>query len=93
MIEQVTQQIQIPALTVACGFEHVFGSKVLTATKAYGLSDPRASFWLQTKEGVPTAALYGNNGVLVVSGVLAGCSSSIKGSGWHRVKMSWLSLR
>ncbi len=67
MIEQVTQQTQIPALTAACGFEHVFGSKILTATKAYGLADPRASFWLQTKEGVPTAALYGNNGVLVVS--------------------------
>ena len=67
MLISVTQDSQIPDLTRACSFEHVFGSKILTAAKAYGFSDSRARFWLQTREGVPTAALYLNNAVLVIS--------------------------
>lgn len=64
MLSTVTQLSQ---LVDACAYERVFGSKILTAARAYGLQDPRVSFWLQTKDGLPTAALYNNGGVLVIS--------------------------
>lgn len=67
MLIPVLTEDKLPLLTAACGFEHVFGSKILTAARAYGLTDPRASFWVQAEGGCPTAALYLNNHVLVIS--------------------------
>lgn len=57
----------IPAFTAACAYERVFGSKALTALRAYGPADSRVQFHLLTAGGAPTAALYLANGVLVVS--------------------------
>ena len=57
----------VPALVRACGFEPVFGSKILTALRAYGICDPRARFWVQTEAEGETAALYLSGDVLVIS--------------------------
>lgn len=60
-----------PALTGdftrACAFERVFGSKILSLLKTYGLDDPRARFFLCGKSGAPTAALCLSGGVLLTS--------------------------
>lgn len=58
---------EIPAFTAACAHERVFGSKALTALRAYGLGDPRAKFYLCRKGNETAAALYLENGVLVIS--------------------------
>ncbi|MCQ5129374.1 GNAT family N-acetyltransferase [Butyricicoccus faecihominis] len=58
---------EIPAFTAACGHEHVFGSKALTALRAYGLGDPRARFYVCIKGREPAAALYQAGSVLVIS--------------------------
>lgn len=55
------------AFVTACAYERVFGSKILTAVRAYGLEDRRARFWLLTEEGAPAAALYLAGEVLVIS--------------------------
>ena len=67
MLYPLTDETRIPAFVQACAFERVFGSKVLTALQAYGLSDPNARFYLCEKDGSPAAALYLAEGVLVVS--------------------------
>ena len=67
MLKQLTDYHQVPAFIHACGFEHVFGSKVLTALRAYGLNDDRVRFYLCEENGDPTAAMYLMDGVLVVS--------------------------
>lgn len=66
MLAELTRE-RIPAFTAACAHERVFGSKALTALRAYGLSDPRARFFLCEEAAGPTAALYLADGVLVVS--------------------------
>ena len=66
MLTPLTERL-VPAFTEACGHEHVFGSKALTALRAYGLDDPKARFFLCTDGGDPTAALYLAGGVLVIS--------------------------
>lgn len=63
----LTSFCQIPAFTAACGFEPVFGSRALTALRAYGLSDDRARFYLCGAGAAPDAALYLTGGVLTVS--------------------------
>lgn len=67
MLTQVTMLSQIPAFSKACAYEHVFGSRALTALRAYGLEDSRVRFYLCAEEGEPAAALYLADGVLVVS--------------------------
>ena len=67
MLTQLTDYHQVPAFIQACGFEHVFGSKALTALRAYGLEDDRVRFYLCVENGVPSAAMYLMDGVLVVS--------------------------
>lgn len=67
MLIQLTKPAQIPAFTRACAYEHVFGSRSLTALRAYGLEDPRARFFLCLKDGAPAAALYLSQGVLTIS--------------------------
>lgn len=57
----------IPSFAAACAHERVFGSKALTALRAYGLGDPRARFFVCIKGREPAAALYLSGGVLVVS--------------------------
>ncbi|MDY5612635.1 GNAT family N-acetyltransferase [Dysosmobacter sp.] len=57
----------IPAFTEACTYERVFGSRIMTALRAYGPEDARALFWLLLKDDSPTAALYLAGDVLVVS--------------------------
>ena len=51
----------------ACGYEHVFGSKILTACATYGLIHPDHHFWLAEREGEPVGALYLNGKVLIIS--------------------------
>lgn len=67
MLIRLRKEEQVPAFVRACGFEHVFGSKALTALRAYGLKDDRVRFYLCEKNGSPTAAMYLMDGVLVVS--------------------------
>ena len=35
-----------PDFTAACAHEHIFGSRALTALRAYGLGDPSVQFYL-----------------------------------------------
>lgn len=58
---------EIPAFTAGCAREHVFGSKALTALRAYGLGDPCARFFVCMKGHEPAASLYLSGGVLVIS--------------------------
>ncbi|MBQ8144388.1 MAG: GNAT family N-acetyltransferase [Butyricicoccus sp.] len=51
----------------ACGYEQVFGSKILTAYTAYGLADPNHRFWIAFDGEKPTGALYLNGKVLIIS--------------------------
>ena len=67
MLTKLTDYHQVPAFIQACGFEHVFGSKALTALRAYGLNDDRVRFYLCEENSAPTAAMYLMDGVLVVS--------------------------
>lgn len=67
MLIQLTDPAQIPAFSRACAYEHVFGSKILTALRAYGLGDSRARFLLCIKDDTPAAALYLSQGVLTIS--------------------------
>ncbi|MEG2959154.1 MAG: GNAT family N-acetyltransferase [Oscillospiraceae bacterium] len=66
MLNKLTAE-QIPSFNVACAYEHVFGSKIFTAQRAYGLNRQDAQFFLQTQGETPCAALYLSRGVLVVS--------------------------
>lgn len=65
MLTPLTQDM-VPAFTAACAHERVFGSKVLTALKAYGLNSSTARFFL-AGEGDASAALYLAGGVLILS--------------------------
>lgn len=58
---------KIPAFTTACTYEHVFGSKALTAMRAYGLCNADVGFFLQTLNDEPVAAIYLHRGVMVIS--------------------------
>ena len=55
------------AFRTACGYEQVFGSKILTARAAYGVTHPDHRFWLAEREGEPVGALYLNGKVLIIS--------------------------
>lgn len=59
----------ISAFTEGCAYEHVFGSRALTALRAYGLGDGRARFYLCRKGHETAAALYLDtvNRVLTIS--------------------------
>lgn len=65
MLAPLTQDM-IAAFTAACAHERVFGSKALTALKAYGPGSPTARFFL-AGEGDSCAALYLAGGVLILS--------------------------
>lgn len=65
MLAPLTQDMAA-VFTAACTYERVFGSKVLTALKAYGLNSSTARFFL-AGEGDATAALYLAGGVLILS--------------------------
>ena len=67
MLIPLSDSRQIPSFIHACTYERVFGSKILTALRAYGLDDSRALFWLLLKDDVPTAALYLSGDVLIIS--------------------------
>lgn len=66
MLIQLTAA-DVPDFTLACSYEHVFGSRALTALRAYGLGDANARFFLCRKGREPAAALYLANGVLSIS--------------------------
>ena len=57
----------MPDFAAACAHEHVFGSRALTALRAYGLGNPSAQFYLCRKGREPAAALYLSGDVLTVS--------------------------
>nr|WP_302649875.1 GNAT family N-acetyltransferase [uncultured Agathobaculum sp.] len=57
----------IPDFAAACAHEHVFGSRALTALRAYGPGDPSVHFYLCRKGREPAAALYLAGDVLTVS--------------------------
>lgn len=93
MLIRLTEQNQIPAFTKACAYERVFGSKILTALRAYGLADERARFWLLLKNDLPTAALYLAGSVLVISACQeadpARIAELVKAEGVHEVDTNW----
>lgn len=66
MLKKLTQQ-ELPAFVRACAYERVFGSKAMTALRAYGLGSETNRFYLCAERGEPTAALYLSDGVLAVS--------------------------
>lgn len=58
---------KISALTAVCACEHIYGSKIVTCLKTYGLEDARHHFYLCMEEDEVTAALYSDGGVLTVA--------------------------
>ncbi len=58
---------QIPAFVRACSYEHVFGSRALTALRAYGIENSDVRFFLCGSESCPEAALCLQNGLLSVA--------------------------
>ena len=67
MLIHLEKEAQIPAFTQACAYERVFGSKTLTALRAYGTADGRFPFYLCVEGEEPTAALYLSGGILTIS--------------------------
>ncbi|WP_312634378.1 GNAT family N-acetyltransferase [Oscillibacter sp.] len=67
MLVPLTAPTQISAFSTACSYEHVFGSRALSALRAYGPGDVRARFYLCVEDGFPAAALCLSGGVLSVS--------------------------
>ncbi len=65
MISPLTPS-ELPAFTAACAFERIFGSRVLTALRLWGL-EGEAEFFLCRRDGDPAAALCLENGVLTVA--------------------------
>jgi GNAT superfamily N-acetyltransferase len=57
---------EIPAFVELCGLEHVFGAKMVTDLRAYGLQDSRAKFFLYRQKESPVAALCLCGGVLAI---------------------------
>lgn len=66
MLKKLTQE-EFPAFARACAYERVFGSKAMTALRAYGLESETNEFYLCSGPEGPAAALYLSGGVLVVS--------------------------
>lgn len=66
MLTKLTSEL-VPVFKEACNHEHVFGSRMITALKGYGLEDPKALFWVQLQDDVPTAALQLSAGVLTIA--------------------------
>lgn len=93
MLIQLTDPRQYPAFYRACSYEHVFGSKILTALHAYGMHDPRAKFWLLLDGDAPTAALYKTGSVLVISAApeadAAPIAELVKAEDIHEVDTNW----
>ena len=57
----------VPDFTAACAYEPVFGSRILTAWRAYGLHDADTQFYLCRAGRKATAALCLAGGVLSIS--------------------------
>lgn len=66
MLKKLTRR-ELPAFARACTHERVFGSKAMTALRAYGLESETHRFYLCAGQGGPAAALYLSGGVLVIS--------------------------
>lgn len=65
MLTPLSDHSQIPGFLMACSFEHVFGSRIYTALRTYGMSGGR--FFLLTQDDVAAAALYYSEKVLYLS--------------------------
>lgn len=57
----------VPAFTEACTYERVFGSRALTALRAYGLGSSEVQFYVCMRGRTPCAALSLSGGVLTIS--------------------------
>lgn len=66
MIKRLTRA-DVPAFARACAYERVFGSKAMTALRAYGPESESHRFYLCGGPKEPDAALYLSDGVLAVS--------------------------
>lgn len=66
MLRRISQA-DLPAFTLACTYERVFGSKAMTALRAYGLTSETSRFYLCSGPEGPAAAMYLSGGVLVIS--------------------------
>ena len=66
MIVKLTEEM-IPAFTAVCAWEHVYGSKMVTCLKTYGLETERHHFYLCTEDGEPAAAMYSDGSILTVT--------------------------
>lgn len=66
MLKRLTRA-DVPAFTRACAYERVFGSRAMTALRAYGLESGTNRFYLYAGSEGPAAALHLSDGVLTVS--------------------------
>ena len=66
MLKRLTRE-DLPAFARACAYERVFGSKVMTALRVYGLESAANRFYLSVGPDGPAAALYLSDGVLAIS--------------------------
>lgn len=66
MLKKLSQE-DLPVFIRACAYERVFGSKIWTALRAYGLQSDAAGFFLCTGPDGPAAALCLSGGVLMIS--------------------------
>ena len=93
MLIPLTDPRQYPDFYRACRHEHVFGSKILTALRAYGMGDPRVRFWMQVQDDKPTAALCKTGGVLVISAAPESdpvpIAELIREEGIHETDTNW----
>lgn len=66
MLVRLSEKL-IPEFTAACGYEHVFGSKILTSFRAYGLENEEHLFFVELESRKPVAAVYIGHGVMTIS--------------------------
>ena len=67
MLIQLKSGVPADEFITACGYDPIYGSKALTAMRAYGPEDARATFYTLVEKGRPTAALYLAGEVLTLS--------------------------
>ena len=78
ILTQVTNAAQIPALVEACAHERIFGSRILTALRVYGIGDGRVKFYICEEAGKPVAALHLTQSILTISAVEGLCADPVE---------------
>ena len=78
ILTRVTKAAQIPALVEACAHERIFGSRILTALRVYGIGDERVKFYVCEEDGKPVAALHLTQSILTISAVEGLCADPVE---------------